>query len=95
MSPAAPSAGDAALNDLIARLYIAQGEDVRKDCDAHWRISERWSYGEPVGWFVEHDGYCYQALEDGEDGPFATRELAVIALEEHLGAAIFEVGTRS
>jgi hypothetical protein len=65
----------------------------RKDCDGHWSISERWPYGEHVGWFVEHDGYCYDGLE-GEDGPHPSREAAESCMAEHLRAAIAEARER-
>ena len=50
---------------------------------------------QPRGWVVEHDGYCYDGLEDGEDGPFPTREGAEVVLIEHLLAAIAEVEARA
>lgn len=43
---------------------------------------------------VEHDGYCYDGLKGGEDGPFPTRVEAEVILIEHLLAAIAEVEDR-
>ena len=84
------------LASLVAEHYAALAGDVRKDCDGHWGISERWSYGERVGWFVEHDGHCYDGLDIdyGEDGPHPTREAAVSCMAEHLRAAIAEAQGR-
>jgi hypothetical protein len=81
---------------LVAEYYEALAGDVRKDRDAHWQISERWSYGERTGWFVEHDGYCYDGLEaeHGEDGPYPTRVQAERCMAEHLRAAIAQVRGR-
>jgi hypothetical protein len=83
---------EAELTALVAEYYEVLAGDVRKDRDGHWRISCRWSYGELVGWFVEHDGYRYQDLEGdyGEDGPHASYAAAVACLEQHLRAAISE-----
>ncbi len=88
--------GDGELTELVAEHYAALAGDVRKDCDGHWWISERWTYGRHVGWVVEHDGYCYDGLEDGygEDGPHPTREAAVSCMAEHLRAAIAEARER-
>lgn len=72
---------------LVERHYALLAGDVRKDCDCHWAISERFSYGRPGGWFVEHDGYCY-GLDEGEDGPFPSRAEAEAELVDHLLAAI-------
>ena len=81
---------------LVAEYYAALAGDVHKDCDGHWRISERWSYGVRAGWFVEHDGYCYEGLEDdyGEDGPHPSREAAERCMAEHLRTAIAQVRER-
>ena len=84
----------AEIAELIDRHYKALAGDVRKDRDGHWSISERFSYGRHAGWVVEHDGYCYDGLEDGEDGPFPTREEAEVVLIEHLLAAIAQVEDR-
>jgi hypothetical protein len=83
-----PSA--ARLAGLVAEYYEALAGDIRKDRDGHWQISCRWSYGELLGWFVEHDGYRYQELEGeyGEDGPHPSYTAAVACMEEHLRAAI-------
>ena len=76
----------------VAEHYAALAGDVHKDRDCHWQIVERWSYGKHLGWFVEHDGYCYESLEAGygEDGPHPTREAAAACMAEHLRAAIAE-----
>lgn len=83
-----------AVEDEITRLaagcYEAMAGDIRKDRDAHWQIAERWSYGEWVGWFVEHDGYRYDGLQFGEGGPHPTREAAERCLAEHLRTATAE-----
>jgi hypothetical protein len=80
---------EAALADLVARHYAAQAGEVCKDRDAHWRVMERWSYGEHAGWFVEHDGYLYELPDGdyGEEGPFASREAALARMAEHLRTA--------
>jgi hypothetical protein len=85
---------DAELSALIATHYEAVGGDVHKDCDCHWFISERWSYGRRLGWVVEHDGYCYDALEDGEDGVFFNRQEAVNVMADHLRQAIAAIRIR-
>ncbi len=84
------------LGALVAEHYAALAGDVRKDCDGHWAIGERWSYGERAGWFVEHDGYCYDGLEAGygEDGPHPSREAAERCMAEHLRQAIAEARAR-
>jgi hypothetical protein len=84
------------LGALVAEYYQALTGEIRKERDGHWSISERWSYGERVGWFVEHDGYCYEGLEAGygEDGPHPTREAAASCMAEHLRAAIAEARSR-
>jgi hypothetical protein len=80
---------------LIFEHYVALAGDVRKDRDGHWQISCRWSYGERVGWFVEHEGYAYDGLGgEGEDGPHESREAAERCMAEHLRAAIAAVGER-
>ncbi len=81
---------------LLAEHYAALAGDVRKDRDGHWQISCRWSYGEPLGWFVEHDGYAYDGLDaDGEDGPHESLEAAGLCMAEHLRLAIAEARRRS
>ncbi len=87
MSAATTDRG-AEIAELIARHFEAVGSDCHKDGDCHWYIAECWSYGEHAGWMVEHAGYCYRGLEDGEDGPFPTREEAEAVLIEYLRAAI-------
>ncbi len=81
---------------LAAEYYEVVGGDIHKERDCHWQISERWSYGEHVGWFVEHDGYCYDGLEGdyGEDGPHPTRAAAEGCMADHLRAAIAEARSR-
>lgn len=83
------------LNALVAEYYAALG-GVAKDSDGHWSIAERWSYGKHLGWLVEHDGHSYDGLrqDDGEDGPYPTREAAVSCMAGHLRAAIAEVRAR-
>lgn len=87
---------DESLTALVAEYYEALAGEVRKDRDGHWSISERWSYGERVGWFVEHDGYCYDGLDidSGEDGPHPSRKAAERCMAQHLRAAIAEVRER-
>jgi hypothetical protein len=76
------------LTALVAEYYAAL-EGLAKDSDGHWSILERWSYGKHLGWFVEHDGHSYGGLDDdGEDGPYPTREAAIACMSEHLQAAI-------
>jgi hypothetical protein len=91
-----PAVDDAELRRLVAEYYMALAGDVRKDRDGHSSISERWSYGRHVGWVLEHDGYCYGALEEdyGEDGPHPTRAAAASCMAEHLRAAIAEARER-
>jgi hypothetical protein len=81
---------------LVAEHYEALAGDARKDCDAHWQISCRWSYGRPVGWFVEPDGYCYDGFEGehGKDGPYPSREDAELCMAAHLRAAISQARGR-
>jgi hypothetical protein len=83
------------LEALVTEHYVALAGDVRKDRDGHWQSSRRFSYGEPLGWFVEHDGYCYDGIDaDGEDGPHESREAAERCMAEHLRAAIAEARAR-
>lgn len=84
----APSAAE--LTKLVAEYYEAVQADIHKDRDCHWQISERWSYGEHAGWFVEHHGYLYELVdgEFGEVGPYPSREEALRRLAEQLRAAI-------
>ena len=93
---AAKTPSEAELTALVAEYYEALAGDVHKDCDGHWRISEDWSYGAHAGWFVEHDGYCYEGLEGdyGEDGPHPSREAAERCMAEHLRTAIAEARER-
>jgi hypothetical protein len=98
MADSRPGRGDAmrstdALSRLVRQYYEALAADVHKERDCHWQIAERWSYGEPVGWFVEHDGYCYEGLDAdyGEDGPHPSRAEAERCMAEHLRAAIASV----
>jgi hypothetical protein len=93
VSAAATDRG-AEIAELIDRHYNALAGGIRKDSDCHWWISERWTYGRHAGWVIEHDGYCYDGLEHGEDGPFPTRVEAEVVLIEHLLAAIAEVEAR-
>ncbi len=85
------SRGD--LGALIAEYDEIVHRDVHKERDCHWQIAERWSYGECAGWFVEHDGYCYEGLDAdyGEDGPHPSRAEAERCMAEHLRAAIASV----
>ncbi|HWW67357.1 MAG TPA: hypothetical protein VNY83_05190 [Solirubrobacterales bacterium] len=87
---------EASLTARVAEYYAALAGEVRKDCDGHWSIVERWSYGEHLGWFVEHDGYCYDGFGDeyGEDGPHPTREAAMSCMAMHLSMAISEARCR-
>jgi len=93
MSAAATDRG-AEIAELVGRHYKSVASDCHKERDCHWYISERYSYGRHAGWVVEHDGYCYDGLEDGEDGPFPTREEAEVVLIEHLLAAIADIEGR-
>lgn len=93
MSTANPDPG-AEIAELVDRHLEVLAGEVHKDCDCHWSLSERWSYGCHAGWVIEHDGYCYRALKDGEDGPFPTRVEAEVVLREHLLAAIVEAEGR-
>ncbi|HET7054191.1 MAG TPA: hypothetical protein VFI09_09800 [Solirubrobacterales bacterium] len=71
------------LEALVAEHYAALTGDVCKDRDGHWQISCRFSYGEQVGWFVEHDGYLYDGLDgEGEEGPHESREAAERCMAE-------------
>jgi hypothetical protein len=84
------------LGALIAEHYAALAGEARKDGDGHWAISERWSYGKHVGWFVGHDGYCSDGLDPdyGENGPHPSREAAERCMAEHLRTAIAEARSR-
>ncbi len=82
------------LGALVAEYYAAlDGEG--KDRDGHWSIAERWSYGEHLGWFVEHSGYGSNHLgADDDDGPHSTAEEARRAMASRLRAAIAAVHGR-
>ena len=58
---------EAEVTALAAEYYEVVQGDIHKDRDCHWRIVERWSYGEHAGWFVEHDGYLAD-FNAGEPG---------------------------
>jgi hypothetical protein len=75
--------------DLVAEHYAAQAAEVCKDRDGHWGIVQRWSYGDYVGWFIEHHGYLYELPDGqyGEEGPFPSYEAALGRLADHLRAA--------
>lgn len=88
------SVSDAELSALVAAHYAALRGEIRKDRDCHWFISERWSYGRPRGWVVEHDGSCYDILEHGGDRVFFNRQEAVNVMAEHLERAIAEIRSR-
>jgi hypothetical protein len=78
------------LRALVAEYYAALPGDARRDRDGHWAIVERWSCGRHVGWFVKHDGRCYDGFKGGcgEDGPYLTREAAAGCMAMHLRTAI-------
>jgi hypothetical protein len=82
-----PSAAELAA--LLGDYEEALCSDNYKSRDCHWQITERWSGGEHLGWFVEHDGYRYEGLASGygEDGPHPSREAALACLAGHLRAA--------
>lgn len=75
------------LDSLVTAYYEVLG-GLGKDGDAHWRISECWSYGRRTGWIVEHDGDSYQEVGYAQDGPHPSREEAEAFMAEHLRAAI-------
>jgi hypothetical protein len=79
---------------LLRRYEEALSTDSYKSRDCHWQISERWSEGEYLGWFVEHDGYRYGGLDKdyGQDGPHPTHAAAVTCMVEHLRRATREAG---
>jgi hypothetical protein len=82
----------AQLAALLRRYEEALSTDTYKSRDCHWQISERWSKGEYLGWFVEHDGYRYGGLDKdyGQDGPHPTHAAAVTCMAEHLRRATEE-----
>jgi len=83
------------LKALVAEHYAALAGEARKDADGHWQISCRWSYGQPAGWFVEHDGYVYDGLDaGGEGGPYESCEAAERCMAVHLRLAIAEARER-
>jgi hypothetical protein len=77
---------------LLGRYEEALSADAYKARDCHWQIAERWSGGEHLGWFVEHDGYRYGGLagDYGQDGPHPTYKAAVTCMVEHLRRATQE-----
>ncbi len=83
---------EAQLAALLGRYEEALSTDAYKSRDCHWQIGERWSEGEYLGWFVEHDGYRYGGLDKdyGEDGPHPTHEAALVCMAEHLRTATRE-----
>jgi len=87
---------DESLAALVAEYYAALAGEAHKERDCHWQIVKRFSYGEHVGWFVEHDGYYYDGfdIDQGEDGPYPSREAAERRMAEHLRAAIAEARER-
>jgi hypothetical protein len=82
------------LTTSVAEYYAALAGEG-KDRDGHWSIAERWSYGEHLGWFVEHNGYGSNHLGvDDDDGPYLTPEKARRAMAARLRAAIAAVEGR-
>jgi hypothetical protein len=86
---------EAEVTALAAEYYEVVQNLGHKQRDYHWRIVERWSYGEYIGWFVEHAGYLHELAggECDEEGPFPGREAALIGLRDLLRDAIGEVGS--
>jgi hypothetical protein len=82
------------LDRLISEYYeVLAG--AGSDGDGHWQVSERWSYGRHLGWFLEHHGKCYRELgADGEEGPYRSYEAARASMAEHLTVAIGRAGRR-
>ena len=60
------------IKELTEKWYKLVSQGHHKDRDCHWRIVERWSYGEAPCYFIEHDGY----VVDGIDIKCATYEEA-------------------
>lgn len=79
---------------LVAEHGAAVADECRLDEDDHWRICCWWSYGEPLGWFVEHEGRLYSGIDSHGDGPHETPEAAERCLAGHLRAAIAEERSR-
>jgi hypothetical protein len=79
------------VDQLVAEYMRVIGPQHHKDRDCHWAIEKRWSYGELAGYYVQHDGYCYEHCGScGEDGPFRTHEDALERMAHHLRRAIRE-----
>lgn len=79
---------DEQITALAMDYYTLIGQDSHKDCDCHWYVKKRWSYGELVGYYVQHEGYCYEGMRYSGEGPFPTYALAAQALIVHLERAI-------
>lgn len=80
------------LEALVAEHYAVLAGEVRHDNDGHWWVSCHWSYGELIGWFVEHGGSRYDGFDaKGGDGPYESREAAERGMAAHLRDAIAQV----
>jgi hypothetical protein len=84
---------EAELPALLRGYEEALRTDAYKSRDCHWQVSERWSEGEYLGWFVEHDGYRYGGLDKdyGQDGPHPTHAAALACMAGHLRKATEEM----
>lgn len=79
------------LDALVDEYHAMRASDVREGRIGYWLISSRYAFGAHLGWFVEHDGGCYDGLgEAGEDGPHQSREAAERCMAGHLRVAIAE-----
>ena len=83
------------LSTELARFAIGFDHRDRRRLHDLWDgvlDSERWSEGEYLGWFVEHDGYRYGGLDKdyGQDGPHPTHAAALTCMAEHLRRATEE-----
>lgn len=54
------------ITELTTIWYRLVGLDHHKDRDCHWYIIERWSYGEPPKYYVEHYGYILDDIYSDE-----------------------------
>ena len=60
--------------------------DHHKDRDCHWYVTEKYSYGGPPQYLVQHHGYIYREV----DAAFPTRLEAQIGLGLEIAHALYD-----
>ena len=74
------------ITELTEEWYRLIGKDHHKDRDCHFYIHTEWSYGYPPKYFVEHNGYILDYIQE----EYETYEKAQEGLISILSKAIEE-----